>query len=66
MEELEPRKGYLEESKWSYVEAEEFSGLRPSTIKTYLHRGKFKKGNKSGLYRIDADSFIDFVEKGEK
>ena len=60
------RDDYLEKGKWSYLEAEEWSGLRVTTIRSYLCRGKFSKGNKSGPYRIDADSFIDFVEKGEK
>lgn len=59
------RANYRHEPRWSYAEASNFCGAPINTVRAWASKGKFKPGYRAGAYRVDASSFIKFLETGK-
>ena len=58
------RSGFEKEGAWTYAEAARYAGLSYQTVRRYLADGRFGIGNVVGPFKVDRDSFIEFVKSG--
>jgi hypothetical protein len=66
MEATQPiRPDYHRATRWTLAEAAREAGVQINTVSSWLSRKKFKRGYRHGPYRVDASTFLRFLETGK-